>query len=456
MDRFVIILAAGQGTRMKSKLYKVLHPVCGKSMVNHVVSAAEELQPEKIITIVGFGAEKVQAELGDRVTYVLQEQQLGTGHAVLQTKSLLEGQTGTTVVLSGDAPLLTAGTIENLFADHQKYQRGATILTALAENPTGYGRIVRDEAGAVEKIVEQKDADEKIAAIHEVNTGTYCFDNELLFEALKEINTENAQGEYYLTDIIEILKKQNKAVGAMVMEDFSESMGVNDRLALAEATSVMQRRINNEHMKNGVTMIDPQHTYIDIDVTIGSDTVIEGGVTLKGQTKIGADCLITTGSALENAMIEDGVVVRSSAIEDSIVRKNADVGPFAHLRPQSDIGEHVHIGNFVEVKKSTVDTGTKIGHLTYVGDATLGKNINIGCGTIFVNYDGKNKHHTNVGDNVFIGCNANLVAPLSIGENAFIAAGSTITKDVPAAAMAIARSRQENKLDYAKKLPYQQ
>lgn len=454
MDRFVIVLAAGQGTRMKSKLYKVLHRVCGKAMVNHVVTQAEKLNPEKIITIVGFGADAVKNELGNRSEYVLQEQQLGTGHAVLQTKALLAGKKGTTVVLSGDAPLLTAATIESIFNDHQENQRAATILTAIYPDPFGYGRVIRNEKGAVEKVIEQKDATPEEAIIQEVNTGTYCFDNELLFSALEHLTTDNAQGEYYLTDIVEILKNQGELVGAYAMENYEESMGVNDRVALATATQLMQKRINEAHMKNGVTFYDPEHTYVDVEVKIGADTVIEGNVSLHGTTEIGEDCHITSGSDLTNAKIADGVVIKSSNIEDSSVGTGSDIGPFAHLRPKSIISENVHIGNFVEVKKSEISAGTKVGHLTYVGDATLGKNINIGCGTIFVNYDGKNKHHTTVEDNVFIGCNANLIAPVKIEEGAFIAAGSTITKDIPKDAMGIARSRQENKLEYAKKLPY--
>lgn len=454
MDRFVIILAAGQGTRMKSKLYKVLHKVCGKAMVDHVVSEGEKLNPAQMITIVGFGAEKVQEALGNRTEYVLQEQQLGTGHAVLQTKDLLAGKKGTTVVLSGDAPLLTAETIEALFKDHQENKRAATILSAIYPNPTGYGRIVRNSTGEVERIVEQKDATEEIAKIKEGNSGTYCFDNELLFEALKEVKTDNAQGEYYLTDIIEILKNQGHSVGAFPMEDYQESLGVNDRIALSQVTKIMQKRINEGHMRNGVTFYDPEHTYIDADVVIGSDTIVEGNVTMKGKTVVGEECVITSGSRLENATIANNVLIRSSDIESSSMDEHSNIGPFAHLRPESHIGKNVHIGNFVEVKKSTIDEDTKVGHLTYVGDATLGKNINIGCGTVFVNYDGKNKHHTTVGDNVFIGCNANLVAPLTIEKNSFIAAGSTITKDIPELSMAIARSRQENKEGYAKKLPY--
>jgi bifunctional UDP-N-acetylglucosamine pyrophosphorylase/glucosamine-1-phosphate N-acetyltransferase len=327
-------------------------------------------------------------------------------------------------------------------------------LTAQAADPTGYGRIVRDHVGIVEKIVEQKDASTEEALIQEINTGTYCFDNELLFDALAKLDTDNAQGEYYLTDIIEILKEDGKIIAAYQTEDFHESLGVNDRIALAEANRLMRQRINRQHMQNGVTLIDPATTYIDEGVVIGSDTLIEAGVIIKGQTTIGEDCVITAASEIEDSKIGNQVTIKASTIEESIIHDGADVGPNAHLRPNAEILAHAHIGNFVEIKNATIGEGTKVGHLSYVGDATLGKNINVGCGVVFVNYDGKSKFKTTVGDNCFIGSGSNLVAPLTIEEETMIAAGSTITKDVPKHSMAIARARQENKADYAKKLPY--
>ncbi|PAB01494.1 bifunctional UDP-N-acetylglucosamine diphosphorylase/glucosamine-1-phosphate N-acetyltransferase GlmU [Enterococcus canintestini] len=452
--RYGIILAAGKGTRMKSKLYKVLHPVCGKPMVEHIMNRVEETNPQEIITIVGHGAEMVKDQLGDRSEYALQAEQLGTGHAVMQAAQFLEGKKGTTLVISGDTPLLTAETLNNLFEYHQGKNASATILTAQAPNPTGYGRIIRDHVGIVEKIVEQKDASLEEARVKEINTGTYCFDNELLFDALGKLNTDNAQGEYYLTDIIEILKSEGKIVAAYQTEDFDESLGVNDRVALAEANRIMRNRINHQHMVNGVSFINPEATYIDAGVEIGAETVIEPGVYLKGKTVIGSECVITSGSEIVDSTIGDHVIVKSSCIEESLVHDNVDIGPFAHLRPKAEIKATAHIGNFVEVKNAQVGEGTKVGHLTYVGDATLGKEINVGCGVVFVNYDGKNKHHTNVGDNAFIGSASNLVAPVNVGEGAFIAAGSTINQDVPKDAMGIARARQVNKEDYAKKLPY--
>lgn len=453
-ERYGIILAAGKGTRMKSKLYKVLHPVCGKPMVEHIINRVEETKPKEIITIVGHGAEMVKEQLGDRSEYALQAEQLGTGHAVMQAAQFLEGKKGTTLVISGDTPLLTTATLNNLFEYHQGKNASATILTAQAPNPTGYGRIIRDHVGIVEKIVEQKDASPEEVRVKEINTGTYCFDNELLFDALSKLNTDNAQGEYYLTDIIEILKSEGKIVAAYQTEDFDESLGVNDRVALAEANRIMRNRINHQHMLNGVSFINPEATYIDAGVKIGAETVIEPGVYLKGQTVIGSECLITAGSEIVDSKIGDHVIVKSSCIEESIVHNHVDIGPFAHLRPKAEIKETAHIGNFVEVKNAKVGEGTKVGHLTYVGDATLGKEINVGCGVVFVNYDGKNKHHTNVGDNAFIGSASNLVAPITVGDGAFIAAGSTINQDVPKDAMGIARARQVNKENYAKKLPY--
>ena len=452
--RYAIILAAGKGTRMKSKLYKVLHPVSGQPMVEHIINRVSETNPDQIITIVGHGAEQVKAQLGERSEYALQAEQLGTGHAVLQAAFFLQGKEGTTLVISGDTPLLTTETLNNLFEYHQGKNASATILTAQAEDPTGYGRIIRDHIGIVEKIVEQKDTTPEEALIQEINTGTYCFDNQALFEALNKVGTDNAQGEYYLTDIIEILKDAGKTVAAYQTEDFDESMGVNDRIALAKANELMRQRINKMHMVNGVSFVDPATTYIDAGVEIGSDTVIEAGVQLQGKTVIGSDCVIGAHSRIVDSVIEDHVVVEHSVIEKSLVKSHADVGPFAHLRPKAEIGEGVHIGNFVEVKNAEIGKNTKVGHLTYVGDATLGEEINVGCGVVFVNYDGKNKHRTTIGDHSFIGSNANIIAPVEIAKNTSVAAGSTITEDIPEYAMAIARARQVNKEEYAKKLPY--
>lgn len=452
-SRFAIILAAGQGTRMKSKLYKVLHQVCGKAMVDHVLSQLEKEDVDQILTIVGHGAEKVKETLGNRTEYALQAEQLGTGHAVMQAEDFLGDKDGMTLVVCGDTPLFTAKTFDKLFEYHEKNHDAATVLTAKTDNPFGYGRVIRNFDGEVEKIVEQKDATPEEAKVSEINTGVYVFDNKKLFETLHQINNDNAQGEYYLPDVIGILQSQNKKIGAYQMNDFNESMGVNDRVALSKATKIMQKRINEQHMRNGVTIIDPENTYIDADVQIGADTIIEPGVQLKGKTVIGEDCTIGAHSQIIDCVIEDGVTVTTSYLEQSTMHKNSNIGPYSHLRPLADIGENVHIGNFVEVKKAQIGKDTKVGHLTYVGDATLGKEINVGCGTIFINYDGMNKHHTNVGDFSFIGSGANLVAPLEIGDHAYVAAGSTITNDVPPHAMGIGRGRQVNKEGYYDKYP---
>lgn len=451
-NTYAVILAAGQGTRMKSKLYKVLHPVCGMPMVEHVANNVQQLGVEKIVTVVGHGAEKVQQQLGEKSEYALQEEQLGTAHAVQQAASMIEGLPGTTLVVCGDTPLIRPETMEALLSHHAEMAAKATILTAIAENPTGYGRILRDEAGSVSKIVEQKDASAEEQQVNEINTGTYCFDNETLFEALKQVSNHNAQGEYYLPDVIEILQKQGEVVAAYATDSFDETLGVNDRVALSQAEGIMRGRIAEKHMRAGVTIIDPATAYISAEAEIGADTVIQPNVTIEGNSVIGEDCIITSNSHISNSTIGSRTEIRSSHVYDSKVGEDTAVGPFAHLRPETELGNRVKIGNFVEVKKSTVGNGSKVSHLSYIGDALVGTNVNIGCGSITVNYDGKNKHLTTIEDDSFIGCNSNLVAPVTVGKGSFIAAGSTISKDVPADSLAIARARQENKEGYVSKL----
>ena len=453
-NRYAIILAAGKGSRMKSSLYKVLHPVAGKPMVEHVIEQVEAINVDEIVTIVGFGAEMVKDHLGERSKYALQTEQLGTGHAVLATADLLKDKKGTTLVICGDTPLLTSDTLDKLVKHHEETNAKATILSAIARDASGYGRIVRNDNNLVEKIVEHKDASEAELLINEFNTGTYCFDNEFLFEALTKVGNDNAQGEYYLPDVISILKEQGEVVTAFVMDSEDESMGVNDRVALAKASQLMNARINEAHMKNGVTFVDPSNTYIESDVMIGHDTLIEPGVVLRGKTVIGDNCYISANSDIKDSVLGNHVKVHSSNIKESTVKDGADVGPYAHIRPNSDIHENAHIGNFVEIKKATIGKDSKVGHLTYVGDATLGKDINVGCGTVFVNYDGKNKFHTTIGDHSFIGSGTNLVGPVTLGRNSATAAGSTITEDVPEDALGIARGRQSNLEGYAKKMPY--
>lgn len=451
-NRYAIILAAGQGTRMKSKLYKVLHPVCGKPMVQHVIDQVKSLNINEIVTIVGHGAEKVKDQLGEDSQYALQAEQLGTAHAVQQAGDMLADKEGVTIVVCGDTPLIKADTMEALFKHHEETSAKATILTARAEDPTGYGRIVRNSEGFVEKIVEHKDASEQERSINEINTGTYCFDNKMLFDAIQNVSNDNVQGEYYLPDVIEILKNQGEIVSAYVTDSFAETLGVNDRVALAQAERTMKKRINEYHMRNGVSIIDPDNTYIGPDVKIGQDTVIFPGTTLSGSTVIGSECQIGPNTEISNCEIGNNTVIRQSAAFDSKIGSEVNIGPFAHIRPESEINDEVKIGNFVEIKKAVFGKGSKASHLSYIGDAEVGADVNIGCGSITVNYDGKNKFLTKIEDGVFIGCNSNLVAPVTIGKGAYVAAGSTITEDVPGEALALARARQVNKEDYVGKL----
>lgn len=448
-----VVLAAGQGTRMKSKLYKVLHPVCGKPMVQHVVDTLASMQVEDIVVVVGHGADAVRAKLGEGVTYALQEEQLGTAHAVQQAAPFLRDKEGTTILMYGDVPLLSAETLSALLAYHEEQQAAATVLTAVLSDPTGYGRIVRNETGEVLRIVEHKDANEEERAVREINTGIYCYDNRKMWKALAEVKNDNAQGEYYLTDCIGILRNAGEKVVAFEAKDPEETMGVNDRVQLSEAEAYMRRRILLNHMRNGVTIIDPSSTYIEADVAIGADTVIQPGSFLRGRTTVGADCVIGPQADLTNVEVADGVSITYAVMVDARIETKSTVGPFAYVRPGTHIGPHVKIGDFVELKNAKIGEGTKIPHLSYVGDAEIGEGVNIGCGTITVNYDGAVKHKTVVEDGAFIGCNANLIAPVTVGRNAYVAAGSTIHQDVPENALAIARERQVNKLDYANRLP---
>ncbi|SEB20058.1 bifunctional UDP-N-acetylglucosamine pyrophosphorylase / Glucosamine-1-phosphate N-acetyltransferase [Thalassobacillus cyri] len=451
-NRYAVVLAAGQGTRMKSKLYKVLHPVCGKPMVQHVVDQLNKVDLSELITVVGFGAEKVQDQLGEDSHYVIQEEQLGTGHAVLQAEDILADKEGTTLVVCGDTPLLTGETLQSLIDHHDQEGALATVLTAHAADPTGYGRVIRGATGEVERIVEHKDANREEREIQEINTGTYCFDNRALFDALQNVSNDNVQGEYYLPDVIEILKNKQEKISAYQTGDFSETLGVNDRVALAQAEKTMKQRINEQHMRNGVTLIDVDNTYIGPDVKIGQDVIIHPGSVIDGETEIEDDAIIGPHTTIENCRIGAGTVIKQSVAADSNIGNRVQIGPFAHIRPQSDLGDEVKIGNFVEVKKAAFGNKSKASHLSYIGDAEVGSGVNIGCGTITVNYDGANKHLTTIEDDAFVGCNSNLIAPVTVGKGAYVAAGSTINKDVPAEALSIARSRQTNKEGYASKM----
>lgn len=454
MANYAIILAAGKGTRMKSDLPKVMHKVAGITMLEHVFRAVSAIQPEKNVTVIGHGAPLVREVLEGKSEFVMQTEQLGTGHAVMMAEKELTGLEGHTLVIAGDTPLITGESLKSLIDYHVGHKNIATILTAEAADPFGYGRIVRNKDQEVTKIVEQKDANVYEKEITEINTGTYVFDNKRLFDALKNITTNNAQGEYYLTDVIGIFKQSGEKVGAYKMRDFDESLGVNDRVALAKANSVMRRRINHKHMINGVSFQNPDNSYIDIDVTIAPEVVIEANVTLKGKTTIGQHTSISNGSYIIDSKIGERSVITHSMIENSTVADGVTIGPYAHIRPNSHLADNVHIGNFVEVKASTIGENTKSGHLTYIGNAVIGHDVNIGAGTITVNYNGKDKFTTNVGDNAFIGSNSTLIAPLTVGDNAATAAGSTITQDVPKDSLAIGREHQVTKEGYATRLPY--
>ena len=454
MTNYAVILAAGKGTRMKSDLPKVLHKVAGISMLEHVFRSVSAIEPEKTVTVIGHKAELVEQVLAGQTEFVRQTEQLGTGHAVMMAESVLENLTGQTLVIAGDTPLITGESLKNLIDFHINHKNVATILTAEADNPFGYGRIVRNQHGEVIKIVEQKDASDFEQQIKEINTGTYVFDNARLFEALKNINTNNAQGEYYITDVIGIFRENGEKVGAYTLKDFDESLGVNDRVALATAESIMRRRINQQHMINGVSFVNPDTTYIDVDVEIAPEVQIEANVTLKGQTKIGAETILTNATYIVDSEIGERAVITSSMIEESSVADGVTVGPYAHIRPGSSLAKDVHVGNFVEVKGSSIGENTKAGHLTYIGNSEVGANVNFGAGTITVNYDGQKKYKTIIGDNVFAGSNSTIIAPVELSDNSLVGAGSTITKDVPADAIALGRGRQINKEDYAKRLPH--
>ncbi|KGM97146.1 bifunctional N-acetylglucosamine-1-phosphate uridyltransferase/glucosamine-1-phosphate acetyltransferase [Clostridium novyi A str. 4552] len=444
MYKSAVILAAGKGTRMKSTLPKVLHKVCGKEMVNQVIDTLRKSDIEDIDLVIGNGAEEVKKATEDRcVLYSIQEEQLGTGHALMCAKEFLQRKDGVVAVFTGDAPLITSATVKDFIEFHNKGEYKATILTAIVENPFGYGRIIRDESGEVKKIVEHKDCSPEELKVNEINSGMYCFDIKELLNNLDKLDNNNSQGEYYLTDIIELLKEKGCKVGAISVNP-DEIKGINSRGQLAEAEEILRLRINEKHMENGVTLIDPRNTYIGTDVEIEEDTIIYPGNVLEGKTLIKKGCMLYPNSRIKDSIIESGVEIQSSVILESHVGKNTTVGPFAYIRPESKIGEGARIGDFVEIKKSTIGNGTKVSHLTYIGDAEVGGGCNFGCGTVVVNYDGKTKNKTIIGDNSFIGCNTNLVSPVEVEDNTYIAAGSTITKKVQEGDLAIARAKQVN------------
>ena len=450
MNFKAIILAAGKGTRMKSKYPKVIHNVCGKEMVNHVIGVSKKSGVNDIVVILGHESDAVKEILPKDSLIAMQTEQLGTGHAVKMAKEYINDE-DTIVVLCGDTPLIKEDTLKRLFAYHIENEYKATVLTTNVDNPTGYGRIIRDNNNDLLKIVEQKDANEEEKSVKEINSGIYCFNGKSLRESLDLLDNNNAQGEYYLTDTIYIMRDKGQKVGAYNGSTIEELMGVNSRVELSKAEEIMRRRINESHMVNGVTIIDTNSTYIESDVEIGNDTIIYPGVMLKGNTKIGSNCIIEMNSSIENSIIGNNTEVKNSTIIDSVVGENTTVGPYAYLRPKSNIGNNVKIGDFVEVKNATIEDNSKASHLSYIGDAHVGKDVNIGCGVVFVNYDGKNKFKSIVKDGAFIGSNSNLVAPVTVDEDGYIATGSTITNDVPKGSLAIARERQVVKEGWVEK-----
>jgi len=450
-DVTVLIMAAGEGTRMKSDMCKVMHRICDYPVIEYVMRASERISSSPPVVIVGHRAQDIEEYLGKRAVYVRQQQRLGTGHAVMIAKEHLAHREGYAVVLAGDVPLISAETLQNMVDYCISGSYGAVTLAALLDDPRGYGRIIRNINGEFEKVVEHKDASEFELEIKEVNASIYCFNIGALLDGLEKLDKANAQGEYYLTDVLEKIVGNGDSVGVLVTEYDDEIVGINTRMQLAQAQRSLQAKINDFHMDNGVTIIDPDNTYIGTDVVIGRDTVIYPGNVLEGRVIIGDKCVLYPNNRIVNSKIDKGCVLQSSVVTESFVEAETSIGPCAHIRPGSFLGKHVRIGNFVEVKNCIVGDNSKVSHLSYVGDGQIGKEVNVGCGVVFVNYDGEKKNKTFVGDRSFIGCNVNLIAPISVEDDTYVAAGSTITHDVPSGSLAIARERQVNKQGWVEK-----
>ena len=444
-DIHVVVLAAGQGTRMKSSLPKVLHQIAGLPVIEHVLRTAESVSPATITVVVGHRADVVRARLADRgVQFALQEPQLGTAHALRQAEPALAGKTGTLVLLSGDVPLFSPASLRHLIDTHCGANAAATVVTATAERPYGYGRIVRTE-GRIARIVEERDASPTEHQIQEINSGIYAFDLAPLFEALRGIASQNAQGEYYLPDLVGIYRRRKLPVETLLVDNAQEILGINSRTELAEMSSLLRQKKNAEVMAAGVTLIDPATTYIDADVEIGADTVIHPGVILEGQTRIGSACEIQAHVRICDSTLGDHVTINNFClITGARVAQGASVGPFAHLRLDAVVGEKAKIGNFVELKKTIMGPGSKANHLAYLGDATIGANVNVGAGTITCNYDGVRKQQTVIEDGAFIGSDSQLIAPVTIGKGAYVGSGTTVREDVPAGALAVSAGKQRN------------
>lgn len=426
-----ILLAAGQGTRMKSDLPKVLHPLCGKPMLWHVLEALKSVTTEKPVVIVGHGAQEVQEYVGDSAECVLQEPQLGTAHATMQAESLLRGNTDYVIVTYADMPLLRGETFQQLLGTQRSNPGPLSLLTVIADDPRGFGRIVRKPDGTVEAIVEEYVATPEQREIKELNVGAYCFKAEWLWDALQRIEKNPKKGEYYLTDIVEVAVKDDLPVQAVVHDDFIETIGINTRVHLSEAEAALRMKINREHMLNGISMMDPASTYIEVDVQIGRDTTILPNTYIHGKTVIGERNVIGPNAIIRNTTIGDDCKILASVLEGAVLEDHVDMGPFARLRKGAHLKSHVHMGNFGEVKDSTLHEGVKMGHFSYIGNAKVGANTNIGAGTITCNYDGVGKHPTEIGEDAFIGSDTMLVAPLKLGDGARTGAGAVVTKNVP-------------------------
>jgi bifunctional UDP-N-acetylglucosamine pyrophosphorylase/glucosamine-1-phosphate N-acetyltransferase len=445
-ENHVVILAAGQGTRMKSRLPKVLHPVAGRPIIEHVLRTARAVSPATIALIVGHQADAVRERLAAQpdLRFAVQEPQLGTAHALQQAEPVLKGRSGTLILIYGDVPLLSGATLQRLLATHAAANAAATVVTAMVERPYGYGRIVRSR-GRIARIVEERDASPAERAIKEINSGIYAFDLAPLWDALRAIASQNAQGEFYLTDLVAVYRRRKLPVETLVLDDVNETRGINSRSELAEVSAIVRQKKNEELMSAGVTIVDPATTYIDDDVQVGADTVIHPGVILEGHTRIGSACEIHAYVRISDSELGDRVTVKNYClVAGTRVADGASVGPFAHLRPETVVGAGAKIGNFVELKKTTLGAGSKANHLAYLGDATIGSNVNVGAGTITCNYDGEQKHQTVIEDGAFIGSDSQLIAPVRVGKGAYVGAGSSITEDVPANALGIARGRQTN------------
>ncbi len=445
-----VILAAGAGTRMKSDKPKVIHKIMDKTMLDYVIESAMEAGASEICVVVGHGRESVMESVSHDVTFVTQEQQLGTGHAVMQAAEFI-GSEGEVFVLFGDTPLITGASLSKLREYHDMNSHGVTVLSTVVENSDGYGRIIRDEEHNFFKSVEHKDATREERRVKEINSGMYIYSASALHDALAKLTNDNAQGEYYLPDTLLTIMNDGHKVEAMKISDHEEILGVNSKVQLFEATTIMRRRINNYLMESGVTMMDAGQVYIGKDVEIERDVVILPGTIIEGKSTIGMGSVIGPNTKIINSSIGEETTVDQSTILESSIGNHTTVGPYAYVRPNSAIGNHIKVGDFVEIKNATIKDHTKISHLTYIGDADVGEYVNFGCGTVVVNYDGVKKHRSTIGDHAFIGCNTNLVSPVAVEEGAYTAAGSTITKDVPENALAIGRAKQKNIMGWVKR-----